>query len=59
MRIYMDNKTGNLCLLTLVNTKTRKFIMEYEWGWMKATAAKEICVMELINRDYTEIGYLS
>jgi hypothetical protein len=60
MKIYMDNNTGNLCLLLKVNSQSMKFTMEYDWGNMTLTANKKTQndINKVIHLEYTEVGYL-
>jgi hypothetical protein len=58
MRIYINNDTGSICLLTKINTNG-KFQMEYGWGYLDFRVNTElISVEDYIEHRYTEIGYL-
>ena len=54
----MDNKTGNICLLTYINSKDNNYEMEYSWGTKFLILGFLHKVNNYIKENYTEIGYL-
>lgn len=58
MHIYMDIGTGNICLLTFINSKSNKFTMEYETFEVTITVRKDIDINEGVELGYVKIGYL-
>lgn len=58
MRIFCNKKTGNIYLLTFINSLTGVFVLEDDHIEMKFKVKKRLDQETVLKKYFEEIGYL-